>query len=169
MNFVVLILVFFSALLQAPTISEVRELYQESAESEAAAEKLLEISEENDDSALILGYQAAAEMMLAKHVGNPISKMSHFSKGKKLFERALEADPSNVELRFLRFSVQSETPGFLGYKDNLEEDKKILFLNLESMKDRELKRIILVFLTKASALDEDEKEKMRIQLSKMKD
>ena len=163
-----LFLSFSIVVFQEPTISEVRKLYQQSAEDEAAAEKLLKISEENDDTALLLGYRAAAEMMLAKHVANPFSKMSHFKKGKKIFSEAIEDDPSNLELRFLRFSVQSETPGFLGYKDNLEEDEKILFLNLKKMKDLELKRIILEFLTKASALSEDEKVEMRNQLSKMK-
>ena len=127
------------------------------------------LSEANEDNALLLGYKGAAQMMMAKHVINPLSKMSHFSKGKKAFSKAIEDQPSNVELRFLRFSVQSETPEFLGYKDNLEEDKKMLFLNIDAMKDRELKKMILQFFTKAKALSQTEREMMQARLQKMKD
>ncbi|MGB7784946.1 MAG: hypothetical protein WBL27_02495 [Salinimicrobium sp.] len=167
MHYLFLILSLFSGILQAPSISEVRQLYMQSAEDKAAAKKLLEFSEENEDSALLLGYKAVAEMMMAKHVFNPLSKMSHFSKGKKDFARALDAEPENVEIRFLRFSVQSETPDFLGYKENLEQDKKFLFLNLQSMKDRELKKMILQFLTAAKALSPAEREEMKNRLLKM--
>lgn len=167
MNYLFLFIGVFCGTLQGPNISEIRQLYVQSAEDEAAAEKLLKFSEENDDSALLLGYKAAAEMMMAKHVINPLSKMSHFSKGKKAFSRAIEAKPENVELRFLRFSVQSETPDFLGYKDNLEEDKKMLFSSLGSMQDRELKTMMLQFFTEARALSGPEKEEMKERLLKM--
>lgn len=164
-----LFLLFFYGSLQAPSISEVRQLYMRSAEDRAAAEKLLEFSEENDDATLLLGYRAVGEMMMAKHVINPLSKMSHFSKGKKAFAKALEAEPNNVEIHFLRFSVQSETPDFLGYKDDLEQDKKFLFLNLQSIKDRQLKKMILQFFSKAKALSPTEREEMESRLSKMQD
>lgn len=168
MTYFFLFFSFIYGSFQTPSLSEVRQLYLNSAEEEAAAKELLKLSKANDDTAVILGYKGAAEMMLAKHVFNPLSKMSHFNKGKKAFSKAIETEPANVELRFLRFSVQSETPDFLGYKDNLEEDKKILFLNIDAMKDRELKMMILQFFTEAKALNPAEKQEMKSKLSKMK-
>ncbi len=164
MAYFFLFLSFITASLQQSDLSEARQLYLRSAEEEAAAEELLQFAEAKQDKPLFLGYKAAAEMMLAKHVINPLSKMSHFNRGKKAIAKAIEAKPSSLELRFLRFSVQSETPDFLGYKDNLEEDKKILFSGIESVKDVELKRMILEFMTVARALNEVEKQKMKNRL-----
>ena len=83
--------------------------------------------------------------------------MSHFKKGKEKLAEAIKADPDNVELRFLRFSVQAEAPAFLGYRDNLEEDKIILLAQSSEIKDRQLKQMILNRLRSSNSLTETEK------------
>ena len=93
---------------QNSSLEEVRGLYIKAAEDENAAEKLLEISESKSaDENIYVGYEGAAHVMLAKHVGNPFSKMSHFKKGKDLYAKAIAGAPENAELRFLRFAVQA--------------------------------------------------------------
>ena len=143
---------------QTPGIQEVRTLYLLAAEEEDQAEALLDLTDASDQNEPIyLGYEAAGHMMMAKHVGNPFSKMSHFKKGKEKLGDAITAAPENVELRFLRFSVQAEAPGFLGYQDNLEEDKALLLSRTPEIEDMQLKKMILDYLKNSNGLTTEEK------------
>ena len=162
-NLIIIIMLVLSAgSFQNSSVAEVRALYKTAAEKEDAAEKLMERTENSTGKEpVLLGYKAAAHMLMAKHVGNPFSKMSHFNKGKKIFSSAIEADQQNVELRFLRFSVQSEAPAFLGYRDNLEEDKSVILANLKDLKDEELYKMISGYLLSSEAVSEVEKEKIK--------
>lgn len=147
---------------QEPGLHEVRNLYAKAAEQQEAGEKLLKLVKPyaNQDP-LFLGYEAAANMMMAKHVANPFTKMSYFKKGKKMLASAIETDPQNIELRYLRFSIQAETPGFLGYKDHLEKDKNFIRQELSKVKDKELQRTILSYLLVSKAVDERERKEIR--------
>lgn len=160
MKLLLALLLFLSVDLdQQLKISEVRSLYKQAAEKEAAAEKLLKVTESyTSGDPLLLGYHAVAQMMMAKHVGNPFKKLSYFNSGKEIFTEAIEAAPTNVELRFLRFAVQAETPGFLNYKQDIEEDKKILLAQAPLLKDAQLKKMILNYLATSEALSDSEKK-----------
>ncbi len=147
---------------QDADLSEIRGLYIKAAEQEAAGKKLLEITEGyNVQQPVFFGYKGAGHMMMAKHVINPFSKMSHFNKGKKIFTAAIDRDPGNVELRFLRFSVQAEAPGFLGYKENIEEDKTLLLREFNRIQHPDLQKMIRNYLLSSTAVSESEKEKIR--------
>lgn len=146
-------------LAQNPELSEARRLYQTAADDEKAAKSLLELMERKDTGEpVMLGYKAAGHMMMAKHVGNPFKKMSHFNKGKDILSKAINADKNNLELRFLRFAVQAEAPGFLGYRGELEEDKQLLLKGAGKMKDPVLKGMIINYLRKSKGLSASEKE-----------
>lgn len=147
---------------QHSEISEVRNLYKKAAEEEKAAEKLLKFTAESkEEDPLMHGYHGVAQMMMAKHVGNPFKKVSYFNRGKEFFSEAIESDPDNVELRFLRFTVQAETPGFLNYKQDLPEDKSILLSQISDLKDPELQQMILVYLLSSKEVSVSEKENLR--------
>ncbi|WP_029036612.1 hypothetical protein [Salinimicrobium xinjiangense] len=159
--FITLLLLVSATLEQQAGISEIRSYYLKAAEQEAAANTLMKVTTKSDISdPLMYGYRAAAHMMIAKHVGNPFKKLSNFNKGKEIFSKAIEADPSNVELRFLRFSVQAEAPAFLNYKQNLEEDKRILLNGTPQIEDAELQKIIRDYLISSKELSNLEKEKL---------
>ncbi len=146
---------------QDPQLEKARMLYGEAADKEKAARELLVLTEKkNDNEPVMLGYKAAGHMMMAKHVGNPFKKMSHFNKGKDYLTTAIEADKQNLELRFLRFAVQAEAPGFLGYRQNLEEDKILLLRGVRSIEDRDLQNMILNYLRNSKGLTSAEKERL---------
>ncbi|NJW52829.1 hypothetical protein [Salinimicrobium oceani] len=146
---------------QNTSVSELRSLYKRAAEEETAARKLLELTDgATSAQPVTLGYFGVSHMMMAKHVGNPFKKFSYFNKGKEVFTEAIAAAPNNLELRFLRFAVQAETPGFLNYKQNLEEDKKVLLAKTRNLKDTELEQMILAYLVTSSALSDSEKENL---------
>lgn len=157
-----LMLMANSEINQPSDLSVVRGLYQNAAEQETAAKKLLEITREyNAQKPVLLGYKGAGHMMMAKHVINPFSKMSHFNKGKKIYASAIAAAPQNLELRFLRFSVQAEAPGFLGYKQNIEEDKQLLLKGIGEIEDPQLQKMILQYLLNSGEISSIEKEKIK--------
>ena len=146
---------------QDPQLEKARMLYGEAADKEKAARELLVLTEnKNDNEPVMLGYKAAGHMMMAKHVGNPFKKMSHFNKGKDYLTTAIEADKQNLELRFLRFAVQAEAPGFLGYRQNLEEDKILLLRGVRSIEDHDLQNMILNYLRTSKGLTSAEKERL---------
>lgn len=155
---IILMLMGSAEVNQDPDLSVIRGLYQKAAEQEWAAKKLLQLTRDYDTTKPVLfAYKGAAHMMMAKHVFNPISKMSHFNKGKKIFTATITNAPSNLELRFLRFAVQSEAPGFLGYKENIDEDKRILIKGVTNIKDDQLKEMIADYMLSSKEVSDVEK------------
>lgn len=82
------------------------------------------------------GYYGVIEAMLAEHVFNPATKIAYFNAGKNKLEEAIKKEDNNVELRYLRFAMQSNIPFFLGYKSDLEKDKNFIVSHIESQKQK---------------------------------
>jgi hypothetical protein len=158
-----LLLCGFVAFAKLPDINTVRTLYQQAPTDEKACRSLIEIlkpyNETND--ALFYGYKASATMIMAKHVFNPFSKLSYFNKGKNMMEKAIATAPQNVELRFLRFAAQTEIPSFLGYKEDIKNDKKFLLNSLARVDDIDLKKEIVAFLKESDYVTEKEKNNIK--------
>ncbi|WP_246361554.1 hypothetical protein [Moheibacter lacus] len=84
----------------------------------------LELSKEK--SVIALAYLGAYQTSWANHVFNPLSKLATFKKGKNNIELANSKEPENVEISYIRFSVQKNSPSFLGFNNNLKEDRDFL-------------------------------------------
>ena len=141
---------------------EIRLVYIQAASDESACKKLLRYCDENkmSDKYLQSGYSACARMMMAKHLFNPLSKLSYFQEGKQLLEKAIENAPENIELRFLRFSTQCHAPHFLNYHGKLLEDKIFLLKTLHFHQDKQLKKLIVQVLLESNLLTPSEKSKI---------
>ena len=142
--------------------SEVRWLYQKAATEEASCKKLLTLLKPFNESnnTLLAGYKACATMIMANYIFNPFSKLSFFLKGKKLLEKVILKDKENVELRFLRFTVQTNAPPFLSYHHATKDDKLFLIKSVASITDIHLKQIIISFLTNSDQLTVGEKQRL---------
>ncbi len=77
-----------------------------------------------DKTALLLAYTGTLEALRAKHAWNPYNKMKFVSRAMKTMGKAVSMEPENMEIRFMRFSIEHFTPGFLGFSKDLETDKK---------------------------------------------
>ncbi len=77
-------------------------------------------------------YKGVATAMYAGAASSVSEKLDYFSKGKALLEAAVTSDWYNAEIRFLRFSVQSEVPFFVGYSDKLKDDSLIVLNALKA-------------------------------------
>lgn len=122
-------------------LSEFRALMQKGESSETVAKSLLEKSKAEYDKTKLPIYEALAAVghfFMAKHGGNPISKYSHFNKGKKLLSEAIKKEPKNLEIRFMRYICQEKTPKFLGYNKDLEADKKFVLTEYKNCTDEDL-------------------------------
>jgi hypothetical protein len=146
-----------------PDLSNLRALYYQAAEDKTAANKLSQLlADVNEQSAAILiGYKGASQMMEAKYAFNPITKLSRFNKGKTYIEKAIKKDPQHVELRFLRFSLQTNLPSFLGYGDSVAADKKFLLNAISTRIDAKLKQNIVNYLLTSKECTKEELKKLR--------
>jgi hypothetical protein len=80
-----------------------------------------------------MGYLGGLQTIWANHVFNPINKLKTFKEGKINIEKAIKLDPDNVELRFIRLSIQKNAPSFLGYNSNINSDKEFIKSNQKTI------------------------------------
>jgi hypothetical protein len=132
---------------ETPSLPYLRSLFADATQDEVSARQLIEITENEVDAPVIKGYYGAGKILMARFYFNPYTKYSSFKKGVALLEEAILADPTNVELRFLRLSIQHNAPSFLGYHKHTEQDKLFLYSSISTLKDEELKLIIDSYLT----------------------
>ena len=135
MRIFVFILLFISstALLAHPNLVELRDLFEKASIDEVANNELYKATKSYSLKTfpLYYAYNAAAEMTLANHAAWPTTKLSYFNAGKVRLEEAVQYQPNNVEIRYIRYCVQQGCPFFLGYAANLSEDKKFILANLD--------------------------------------
>ena len=92
------------------------------------------------------GFLAVGKFFMAKHVFNPVKKMSYFNEGKKTMEAAVKSDPKNLEVRLMRLITQESVPKLLGYYQNIEEDRNFLTRDYKKTADNDLKIYIKEYL-----------------------
>lgn len=111
-------------------LDSVRMAYHE-LKSEEAIERFLKHVDTIDNRQLI-PYKASAIMQKAEYVSSPFSKLKFFNQGKDLLEEYIKNNPNNIEARYVRIMVQSQLPGFLGYKNNMESDAAFIHSNIQA-------------------------------------
>lgn len=102
-------------------------------------------------------YKGMALFLRCRQEMNPYYKLSDFSAGKKLLERAVKLDPGNVEIRFMRFCIQSQAPRMLGYYGRMAEDKHFIIDSWKKIPDPDLKDRIRAFMLVYGNISEQEK------------
>lgn len=81
---------------------------------------------------LLLAYRGAASAASAGAVDGVFNKLKFFLNGKSDLELAIHNKPSDPEIRFLRLATQLNAPAFLGYKGDINNDKKLIINELLS-------------------------------------
>ncbi|KGE12774.1 hypothetical protein [Sphingobacterium deserti] len=141
---------------QTVSLSQIRKDFKIGHKDGDKCKQHLESLGKHADSPVELGYEAAYHMFMARHTGNPIKKMSYFKDGKKMLEKQIANNPNNVELRYIRLCIQYYIPSYLGYRDNIEEDKDFLMNNLYKLNDKEAKELLYTYLKGAKMYSEKE-------------
>lgn len=164
-NLVWLYLLPFSALaVHTFDLHQIRVLYKNGPEVKQEALQLNQFMLQVDSgkaAPVLVCYKGANEMIQAKYTVNPISKLEKFNKGKELIKKAFSRDTVNLEMHFIRYSIQSNSPAFLGYHDDLGKDKQFLLDNTRDNKDPELKEMIFNYLSALSVIKQDEHKQLK--------
>ena len=138
---------------------ELRKQYYQSLDNKKLADdfmfKMESISVEHD--ALLLAYKGMAYFLEANLSINPYAKYTYFKKGKSLLEEAVNKNPWNAEIRFMRFCVQTSAPKFLGYIANIETDKYYLVEQWKGLNDADLKNKISNYMLTLSCFNDSQK------------
>ena len=144
-----LLLVFFCFVMRAQDLKDYRALLQKGENSEQAAKVLIEKSStafKETRQPIYAGFLAVGNFFMAKHIFNPLKKMSYFNEGKNTMEAAVKSDPKNLEVRLMRLITQESVPKLLGYYQNIEEDRNFLARNYKKTDDNDLKNYIQAYL-----------------------
>ena len=141
-----------------------RRHYEQAAADKAAGEKFYKLlADYKDQDALVLGYKAAAEAIRARDA-SMFNKLTYVQDAARTFEQAVGLDPKNPEIRFLRFSVESNLPAFLGLSKHVDEDKQLLLSaalgHPKSGLDAESFRTVRDFLVKRSHVSDADAERL---------
>ena len=141
----ILIITIINLYSYANDISTIRELYVDAYKSDLNCNKLGEILDtmKKNSSTLIKGYEGCFYFFKCKFESSPISKLIYFKKGKKLLENAIALDPYSVELKFLRYNIQTNLPKFLSYHNKIEEDYNFINQNIKKISDKKAKWFII--------------------------
>lgn len=107
-------------------------------------ENTCEVTKTNDPASN--GYCVMIHFLEAKNSFNPYRKLSEFNHGKKKLDSLIENHNQNIELRYMRHSIQDRVPSFLGYNNQLLEDEKFMSANLDSIADLETYNLIYDYL-----------------------
>ncbi|MCS6820251.1 MAG: hypothetical protein NZ551_00105 [Microscillaceae bacterium] len=141
-------------------LNPIRRLYAEAANSQSKADELAKLLAQADSkNPTIIAYKGIVEAYKAKYALNPLSKLSHIQEANKYFKQAVEAEPDNIEIRFLRFTIQLNTPAVLGLDKELNEDRKVILANIQySGIENIMKKAIAEYLIKSGKCSETEKQ-----------
>jgi len=146
-----------------PDVNELRELLLKGSENKEQAKVLFEkVGNYEGNDPLLIGYKGAAFALKAKHGANPLNKLKNVKKAQALFATAVSAAPQNPEVRFLRYSVEAQTPASLNLSKHLTEDKDLLMQGLKNIPGSGFTaytaRIARDYLLKYCTCSEQEKE-----------
>jgi len=130
------------------TVKSCREYYYSVCLNETDIQDFSEYLElhKNSKELSVQGYQSVVWFLWADYYINPIQKWKCFKKGKENLEKLIVANKENVELRFLRLTIQENLPALLGYSDNKKEDKEFIFNRINNISDNDLKIKIVQYL-----------------------
>ena len=155
-----LILMFsFVALFVKLDVSSVRLEYKRASQSKEKTMALfsqLENISKNDEKVLV-AYKGAVTTMKSRYLNGVKNKKQIFKEGISLIEFAIQNQPDNIEIRFVRMSVQQNVPKFLGYNNDLEEDKKFIFGEFDQIQSTELQNYIKEYILYSNHFTEEEK------------
>jgi hypothetical protein len=100
----------------------------------------------NSSNEVERAYLAAGLMVSSKYLINPFKISKIFNEGKVQLEDLVSENFEEAEIRFLRYSIQLNTPKFIGYSKNIDEDRLVLVNYIKANRNSELTNHMMIFL-----------------------
>jgi len=135
-TFVVCMLILMSLWTSASNMNDINYLRKEfnyAMENASKAKELYNqlLALQPPKSSLQFAYLGATEALLAKHSFNPFSKLSLVNSALNKLNKSIELNERNIEIRYMRFSIEINMPAYLGYSKHIEEDKQTIIHGLK--------------------------------------
>lgn len=163
-----------SADIDLATKEYIRKTFYAGVENETKAEELFNYIEKNfgkklkNMSPFVVAYYGGAETLLAKHAGNPFTKLDLLNAGLDKIAYALKRMPSSLEIRFMRFSILHYLPFFLGHEKEREDDLGVIYdLLLKkdySELDKKTQEGVIKFVLESDRLEKSKRPKLQALL-----
>lgn len=125
---------------EQPFIDTVRTAFYRAVENESETDKLLAAiikAYPQSSPPLFEGYIGALETLKGKFAYNPYAKYHYVTQGLSKINRAVQAEPENLEIRFIRFSVLHHLPPLFGIEKSRNEDAETICKIIASGKTSE--------------------------------
>lgn len=144
-------------------------VFELNTDSRKAAGLLSTLETIDSPGPTILAYEAACKAHMAKICKNIFRKYALIRASNSDLQLAIYRDGSNPEIRFLRYAIQVQTPGILGFSNNMDEDKQIMLATLHTFPwntlDDGVLDYIVDFMNQYGHLSQVEAQYMRRQLA----
>ena len=94
-------------------------------------------------------YNIISHLMECNFILNPFAKYKIFRNSTQQLDSIIYLNPQHLEIRFLRYLVQKNSPSFLGYNTDLDNDYKFIISNIYS-KNEDLKNLVIPILNNSN-------------------
>ncbi len=153
------------------SLGYLRKTYLEAIEDATINDNLLaDLEKIKSKTPTFLAYQGACEGLRAKHSLNPYKKVEYLKKAQKTLLDAIKQSPNNIEIRYLRFSIQHNCPAFLRNNQDMEEDRLVIINNINTETNQQLDKsiiqLIVNFLIHSNRCDDKEIEILKASVVK---
>lgn len=155
-------------------LSFVRHAFYNSIENSDSADMLMNYFTQGKGGSIknrypvIKAFSGATETLLAKHSYNPYTKLTYLQKGLAQIAEALESEPENIEIRFLRYTILYHLPALLGYGAEQKTDAEVILRLLKKKQtdhiSEKLVRGIYEFMIESSDVSNKQRAELRRQM-----
>lgn len=161
MKLICFLLFFISISPFTPDLDQIRKDFKLATNDRESAlalrDKLETVSEE--DNTVLVAYKGAVSALTAKYTKDNTERKELFKNGVLLLEFAVSQKPENIEIRCLRLSIQENSPKFLKYRSNIEEDKTFILNHYEKTKSKTVKEFVKSYILHSTAFNTEEKQR----------
>ena len=102
-----------------------------------------------EESPLLEAYKISAELINIKYLKNPFKKFKLFNYYSTKLNLIINENPLQIEIRLLRYLIQLNSPDFLSYNKNIEEDYNFINKNL-SIENKNIQNFIFSIIKKTT-------------------
>jgi len=128
------IAVSFNISAQSVELSVLRKAFHEAVLDSSKVESYhMMVKKIKNPSPVELAYQGASEALMAGVTWNPVKKYLRIKNFDNNLKDAIELDPYNIDIRFLRMAIQWHIPRVLGFSKNIEEDKDVILQEVSKL------------------------------------
>lgn len=146
-----------SCFTSTPNYALIRQTYQNAISNHNEVSKLTSLTAPYRNSDPIAkAFYASAQAFEAKNATWVSTKVKYAKNAHSNLNNSVVLAPNNVEIRFLRFSFEYNTPTILGMRSHLADDKAFLLKNTKSTEP--LWTLMKSFYQKCSEFTQAEKE-----------